>query len=177
MDLAPVPVPVAVVFRRREAVTVEGGRFEDSIVVDSSARFVIQDLSDPVLEFELAQREWYARGVGLVKLVYGNSGTTNGPSDWELTDHGTLSSPPPKLLSVSPASGALAGETEVILSGEAFAPGAKVMFGGFPAKSVTVESPTVIRAVTPVLSAGPAEVTVANADCQVSILDAGFTFE
>ncbi len=39
-------------------------------------------------------------------------------------------------------------------------------------------SPTVIKAVAPIASfSGPVDVTVVNADCQVSVLEDAFTFQ
>jgi hypothetical protein len=77
--------------------------------------------------------------------------------------------------------------TEITLTGNFFAPGAQVTFGPWPAASVTVESPTVIKAVTPsqggpgvpgpVTYPGTYDVTVTNADCQVALLEDAFTFQ
>jgi hypothetical protein len=105
----------------------------------------------------------------------------------ELTDYGTLSSPPPQLLTVSPTGSPVDQATEITLTGTFFSPGAQVSFGPWPAASVTVESPTVIKAVTPTQSrpgvpgsvppVGTFDVTVTNADCQVSLMEDAFTFQ
>jgi putative cell wall-binding protein len=71
----------------------------------------------------------------------------------------------PWVTSVSPATGPTAGGTEVVISGKEFArmSGADaVTFGGVPAPSYTVDSPTQITAITPPHAAGRAFVSVTN---------------
>jgi hypothetical protein len=173
----PVALIVTVTFQGLETVTVGTQRFEDTMKIDFSevlpSSFLIGQLT-------VTRTEWYARGLGLVKSIrYGNdfSGALQLLETWELADHGTLSSPPPKLLSISPAVGPPEGGTTVMLTGELFSPGAEVTIGTAAATSVIVESPTVVRAVTPVGRFSPADVMVVNADCQTSILEDAFTFQ
>lgn len=64
------------------------------------------------------------------------------------------------LHSVSPASGPVAGGSQVILTGSGFAEGATVHFGDVPATSVTVINANVIAAIVPAQAAGNVDVTV-----------------
>ena len=181
----PAPTTATVTFQGLEAITVEAGTFRDSMKIDFSLR-----IDDPSLSFSLTKTQWYARGVGLVKSIGpGGSGDFLRFSETlEMTDYGTLSSPPPQLLSISPSVGPFSVDrfeegTEVMLTGNFFSSGAQVTFGVlWPATPVTVESPTVIKAVTPFIKRGsigpgPVDVTVVNADCQVSIKEDAFTFQ
>jgi len=139
-------------------------------------------VDDPNLPFlSVSKTEWYAHGVGLVKSI---GEVFEFRETLELTDYGTLSSPPPQLLAISPTGSAVDQATEVTLTGDDFSSGAQVTFGPWPAASVTVESPNVIKAVTPTQSiyssvpvAATVDVTVTNADCQVSLLEDAFTFQ
>jgi hypothetical protein len=146
--------------------------------VDSS--FV---LTDPDLAFSSAKTDWYALGLGMVKSIHYGGAVLPGElpheivETWELTDHGTLSPPPPQLLSISPSAGPVAGGTEVTLTGNFFSSGAQVTIWQFAARSVTVVSPTEIKAVTPPGFSATLDVTVVNADCQVSIKENAFTFQ
>lgn len=65
-----------------------------------------------------------------------------------------------RLFAVSPASGPPEGGTQVALAGEGFAPGLAVRVGALPAVAVQVHSPTLVTAVTPPGSPGPADVAV-----------------
>ena len=68
---------------------------------------------------------------------------------------------PPVVTSVSPATGPAAGGTSVIITGSEFTPTSAVSFGGVPAASVTVSSPTSITATSPASTfAGPVDITV-----------------
>jgi len=146
--------------------------------VDSS--FVVNDAS---IAFSSAKTDWYALGLGMVKSIHYGGVVLPGElpheivETWDLTGHGTLSSPPPQLLSISPSAGPVAGGTEVTLTGNFFSFGAQVTIWQLAVTSVTVESPTVIKAVTPPGFSATLDVTVVNADCQVSILEDAFTFQ
>jgi uncharacterized repeat protein (TIGR01451 family) len=83
---------------------------------------------------------------------------------------------PPVLQSVTPNTGSPLGGTPVTLTGQDFQVGATVTFGGVPATSVVVVSPTQITAVTPAGS-GLVSVTVTNPDTQFSTLVNAFTFQ
>jgi photosystem II stability/assembly factor-like uncharacterized protein len=70
---------------------------------------------------------------------------------------------PAALRSVSPGTGPLAGGTRVLLTGSGFTDGATVNFGGVPATSVTVLSPTLIAATVPPHAPGNVDVAVHTA--------------
>jgi hypothetical protein len=65
--------------------------------------------------------------------------------------------------SIMPSAGSMLGGTTVTISGNSFAAATGVSFGGAPAASFTIVSPTTIEAVTAGGTPGPAAVTVANA--------------
>jgi large repetitive protein len=71
--------------------------------------------------------------------------------------------PAPLVGSVSPTSGSATGGTTVMIAGTGFNGATGVSFGGTPARSFTVNSPTSITAVSPAASAGTVDVTVTNA--------------
>jgi hypothetical protein len=95
---------------------------------------------------------------------------------------GTLASgfaftgPAPILTSVSPTSGPTTGGTAVTLTGQNFAPGATVSFGGAAATSVVAVSGTQITAHTPPHAQGNVNITVTNPDGQSATLASGFAF-
>jgi IPT/TIG domain len=82
----------------------------------------------------------------------------------------------PTLTAVSPASGPATGSTPVRLTGQGFASGAKVTFGGVPATSVVVVSATQVTANTPPHAQGRVNVVVTNSNGQSATLANGFTF-
>jgi hypothetical protein len=77
--------------------------------------------------------DWYARGIGLVKEINSDNET------WELANYGALPSPPPKLLSVTPAIGAADGGNLITLKGDGFGPGTKVSIDGNLVFNIFVE--------------------------------------
>lgn len=87
---------------------------------------------------------------------------------------------PPVLQSVSPSSGPEDGGTSVRLTGESFAEGATVTFGGKAASNVSVTSKTEITAVTPSSDVGSVNVTVTNPEVEdkenTGTLVNGFTY-
>ncbi len=88
----------------------------------------------------------------------------------------TYVAPAPILTTVSPTSGPTAGNTAVTLTGQSFASGATVTFGGAAATSVTVVSATQITARTPPHAQGGVNVVVTNPDGQSATLANGFTY-
>jgi hypothetical protein len=82
----------------------------------------------------------------------------------------------PSLSTVSPTSGPTAGGTAVTLTGQNFASGATVTFGGATATSVMVVSATQITANTPPHAQGNVNVVVTNPNGQSATLANGFTF-
>ena len=88
----------------------------------------------------------------------------------------TYQAPPLSLAGVSPATGPVAGGTAVTLAGTGFAAGATVTFGGSPAGSVVVASPTQITCTTPAHGAGAVDVVVANPGAGSATRASGFTY-
>ncbi|MCL5289261.1 MAG: IPT/TIG domain-containing protein [Acidobacteria bacterium] len=84
--------------------------------------------------------------------------------------------PPPAVSSVAPGNGPLSGGTVVTITGSAFQGGAAVSFGGVPAASITIQSPTQILATTPAHAPGTVDVMVTNVDGQSGTLTGAFTF-
>jgi len=83
---------------------------------------------------------------------------------------------PPTLTGVSPTTGPTAGGTSVTLTGQNFASGAAVTFGGVAATSIVVVSATQITATTPPHAAGAVSVVVTNPNGQSATLANAFTF-
>jgi len=89
-----------------------------------------------------------------------------------------LNEPAPRVTSVSPATGLIAGGTSITITGANFAAGASlgVSVGGVAATSVRVVSATKITAKTPAHAAGVANIVVTNGDGQTATLSRAFTF-
>ncbi|MBN1419548.1 MAG: IPT/TIG domain-containing protein [Planctomycetes bacterium] len=83
----------------------------------------------------------------------------------------------PAVASVEPSSGPIEGGTAVTITGENFAAGAGVRFGGEPATDVVVASATEITCTTPAHAAGAVEVEVRNPDGRAGTLAEAFTYE
>ena len=88
----------------------------------------------------------------------------------------TAAATPPTLTAVSPTIGPTAGGTPVTLTGQNFASGATVAFGGVAATSVVVVSATQITAQTPAHAQGSVSVVVTNPNGQSATLANAFTF-
>ncbi|MBN1417298.1 MAG: IPT/TIG domain-containing protein [Planctomycetes bacterium] len=84
--------------------------------------------------------------------------------------------PSPIVASVQPSSGPVEGGTAVTITGENFADGAEVRFGGVLADSVIVNPPTEITCTTPARTAGTVAVEVRNPDGWTGSLHSAFTF-
>lgn len=86
----------------------------------------------------------------------------------------------PTITAVSPNTGSTTGGDEITITGTNFQDGASVLFGpaglGLSAASVTVDSPTQIRATTPTLVAGSFAIQVNNPDGTGVTNPASFTF-
>lgn len=80
------------------------------------------------------------------------------------------------LTAVIPSSGGTAGGGPVRLTGTGFMAGATVTFGGVPATSVSVVSPTTITAVRPEHVLGTVTVRVTSLDGRVAELAGAFTY-
>ncbi len=85
--------------------------------------------------------------------------TRYGYSPARIADHFIYVSRP-VVSAVAPASGPLGGGTVVTVTGSAFGSVTGVTFGGVPASSVSVTSPTTLTAVAPAHPAGSADVEV-----------------
>ena len=83
----------------------------------------------------------------------------------------------PRILEIEPDEGPLAGETRVVITGEYFSEGAKVIFGENEAENVQVHSPTIISAITPEGDeTGFVDVKVINRDGGEGILANGYYY-
>jgi hypothetical protein len=80
-----------------------------------------------------------------------------------------------QVLTVSPASGPLAGGTGIAITGKHFTAGAKVRIGDADAQILTV-TPTQIVAITPPGPAGAADVTVSLSSSVTTTLANGFVY-
>lgn len=84
---------------------------------------------------------------------------------------------------IIPQSGSTSGGTVVTIVGEGFSPGATVSFGYVPATvgyeratQVKIESPTVIKAITPPHNSGTVDLVISNPDGSSSTLTNAFTY-
>jgi hypothetical protein len=85
--------------------------------------------------------------------------------------------PQPAIASISPSSGSLKGGTSVKITGTDFSGVSAVSFGGTPASSLTVDSPTQITAVSPAGAPGTADVVVTtNAGVSPTVSADAFTY-
>jgi hypothetical protein len=85
--------------------------------------------------------------------------------------------PAPAVSSVSPNTGPSLGGTLVTIAGINFVNGATVTFGGVAATSVTFDSSSELRCITPAFSAGAVDVVVTNPDKQIGTLSGGYIYE
>ena len=70
----------------------------------------------------------------------------------------------PTVTAVAPASGPVAGGTEITITGTNFDGVTGVTVGGAPCTSIVIDGPTSLRCVTPARTAGERDVVVTNAD-------------
>ncbi|HRY51336.1 MAG TPA: IPT/TIG domain-containing protein [Candidatus Paceibacterota bacterium] len=84
--------------------------------------------------------------------------------------------PAPLVQSVSPATGSVAGDTEVVVAGAHFQPGARVFFGAIGLPDWTLASPAELHGITPPGTAGSVTVRVVNPDGQSTALPSAFTY-
>ncbi len=122
-------------------------------------------------------------GIASVPAAGGGTTVTVSPGGGQVADSGGVLSfstgaAGPRIDSVTPARGPLAGGTAVTIRGAGFLAGATVSFGGSPAAGTTVAGATEIRATSPpAAGAGPVAVTVRNPDGTSTTLSGGFTYE
>jgi hypothetical protein len=85
--------------------------------------------------------------------------------------------PAPKIESISPKMGPIAGETEVTIVGKNFQPGAEVYFGALEATSVQVENALILHVVSPATEMpGKVDITIVSDDGQSGVMQAGFEY-
>lgn len=83
----------------------------------------------------------------------------------------------PSITSITPATGALAGGTEVTIRGARFTTGATITIGGRAATDVRVQTSDVILAKTPAATTTGAVDVVVNIDGRTGMLASGFRYE
>ena len=108
-----------------------------------------------------------------VSLPDGRS--TRLPASFDYFD-ATSSRPRPVLTGIAPNAGPNTGGTTALLTGQGFAPGARVFFGATEAALPTVIDASRLVAVTPASFSGPVDVTVINVDGKSALLSSGFAF-
>jgi hypothetical protein len=113
-----------------------------------------------------------AHAVGAVDVTVTNPDTQSAT----LTNGYTYQAPAPTVTSITPASGPIAGGTNVTISGTNFVTGATVTIGGTAATGVAVTNATTITATVAAHAVGAANVTVNNPDTQSGTLTNGFTY-
>jgi len=82
---------------------------------------------------------------------------------------------PPIIAGITPDNGPPEGGTQILVSGQGFHPDATLTVGGTDA-SIISTSETLISAITPAGSLGPADVTVTNPDLLSHTFQGGFTY-
>ncbi len=111
-----------------------------------------------------------AGAVAVTVTNYDGLGGTNG------TGFTYKANAAPTISAAAPATGPLAGNTSVTITGTNFQPGATVRFGNGYSQQTTVAGTTGILALTPPALAGVAPIVVTNPDGQSAVLSTGFTY-
>jgi hypothetical protein len=114
-----------------------------------------------------------AHAEGIVDVIVRN------PDGQIATVSGGFTYQPVPAPGVSPASGTIAGDTPVTITGTGFqpgVPGTTVTFGGVAGTGVNVLSSTKIQVTTPAHAAGAVDVKVTNPDSQSLTLAGGYTY-
>ncbi len=114
-----------------------------------------------------------ARPAGAVAVTVTNY---DGLSGSNATGYTYKANAAPTVTAVAAATGPVAGNTSVTITGTNFQTGATVRFGNNASSSVTVAGTTAILAVTPAGTAGVAPIVVTNPDGQTAVLSSGFTY-
>jgi alpha-tubulin suppressor-like RCC1 family protein len=97
-------------------------------------------------------------GTGTVDVTVTTPGGTNATGTADQFTYVLL--PPPTVAKLKPRVGAIAGGTTVVITGTSFTGAEAVMFGASPAASFTVNSASMITAVSPAEADGKVNVTV-----------------
>jgi plastocyanin len=111
---------------------------------------------------------WASSGVLNPGGVYSHTFTGAGTYVYYCKIHGyaamhgtiTVTSPPPKVTSVTPDAGSIAGGNTVLINGSGFVSGASVKFGSVSSASVTFVSTTQLRVLAPAHASGVVGITV-----------------
>lgn len=88
-----------------------------------------------------------------------------------------LNTAAPKITSIAPAFGPVAGGTSITVVGKGLAPGSTLAVGGAPATDVAVPDRRTITGLTPSGAAGPRDVTVERPDGKSATAADGFSYE
>lgn len=110
-------------------------------------------------------------GVPIRILVSGYYSGLTGPVSLTVTQNSTFS---PSMASVSPGSGA--GGTQVTITGAGFTSSSSVSFGGTPATSVMLVTPSILVATAPSHAGGTVDVAVTNGGGNPVTLGRAFTY-
>ena len=102
--------------------------------------------------------------------------TTPGGSDTLADGFEFIDVPAPTITGIAPTSGPVAGGTMVTITGTDLTGASGVTFGGTPAQSFTVDSPTQITATTPPHAAGTVDVAVTT-PAGTATFASGYTYE
>ncbi len=119
--------------------------------------------SGPKFVGESAPNDQFGTSVAL--STDGNTVLVGAPNNSEqgtVWAYSTSSFPPPTIKKRSPTSGLAAGGTVVTVTGENFVDANSVSFGGEPAESFVVNSPTSITAISPAGTSGTVPISVAT---------------
>lgn len=118
-------------------------------------------------------------GLRYVTAPPASSAATNTPPPQAVSKETAPTAPPagtPLMISaIAPESASVVGGDAVTITGTGFTSNTRVRFGGLQARSVTVDGPRFITAVTPMHPVGAVSVLVAN-DESISSLDGRFNF-
>jgi hypothetical protein len=116
--------------------------------------------------------------IGVKDALLGLKGLVDDVNGWSTRD-GQFTYPPdlaPIIESINPNHGPPAGGTAVTITGQNFAAGATVTFGGLDAGAVFVNAQT-LNCTAPAHPAGPVDVVVTNPDGQSATRAGGYTYD
>jgi acid phosphatase len=147
--------------------TQHGGGHIATVVISSKAN---QNFVSTTLYQHQSTLRTMAEALGLTSFP-GAAATAPNMSEF----FGPTPNTEPKIGTVNPSSGPVAGGTSVTISGTGFGTGATVSFGGTNA-SATVAGSTTINAVAPSHSSGPVNVVITNPGGQSDTLNNGYVY-
>jgi hypothetical protein len=158
------------------AVTIKGENFKtDTATYPLTIKFGETDVTGTiaVIDAKTITCSTPTHTVGTVDVkVTQNAKTSTLPQAYTYTQ-----APAPTITSFAPTSGTTAGGTEVIISGENFAPGATVAFDNTPATAVSVDTEHKhIHCNAPAHTVGDVDIKVTNPDAQQATAPTKFTY-